>query len=89
MSTTGAGAGGSAAAGTEAERVGGRQSVAVQPVQEPGFMAPVNSSGSGGGDRGHPLDPTQPVVPSNAAYVTQPIYPDPQQYPPNVRVNKR
>jgi hypothetical protein len=72
---TGAGAGGSAAAGYEAGRVGSSREEPTLPPQPAGIetsrMSPVGSSGSGLGDRGHPIppevslaappDPTAPV----------------------------
>ena len=57
---TGAGAGGSSAGGYEAGRVGSTIEGPTVPPQLYGItesrMSPVNSSGSGLGDRGHPLD---------------------------------
>ncbi len=72
---TGAGAGGSAAAGYEVGRVGSSLEEPVLPPQRVGItysrMSPVGSSGSGLGDRGNPIppdvslaappDPTAPV----------------------------
>ena len=58
---TGAGAGGSAAAGYEAGRVGSTLEEPVLPPQPTGItysrMSPVGSSGSGLGDRGNPIPP--------------------------------
>ena len=58
---TGAGAGGSAAAGYEVGRVGSSLEKPVLPNQEVGItysrMSPVASSGSGLGDRGNPIPP--------------------------------
>ena len=58
---TGAGAGGSAAAGYEAGRVGSSREEPTLPPQPAGItdsrMSPVGSSGSGLGDRGHPIPP--------------------------------
>lgn len=82
---TGAGAGGSAAAGYEAGRTGGISTVPVAPIYPPGFMAPNGTSGSGLGDRGNPIPPDKPIVPANSAYVTQPLTAHPPQLPPNVR----
>lgn len=82
---TGAGAGGSGAAGYEAGRVSGAGAEPVTPVYAPGFMAPNNTSGSGLGDTGRPIPAVQPIVPANSASVTQPITPSPPQLPPNVR----
>ncbi len=82
---TGAGAGGSGAAGYEAGRVSGPGAEPVAPAYPPGFMAPIGASGSGLGDSGHPIPVTQPIVPANSASVTQPITATPPQLPPNVR----
>ncbi len=84
-SPTGAGAGGSGAAGYEAGRVAGQNAAPVTQVKPPGFMAPVGSDGGGLGDSGHPIPPTQPIVPANSNGVTQPISPQPTQLPVNVR----
>jgi hypothetical protein len=58
---TGAGAGGSAAAGYEAGRVGGTIEAPTLPPQPRGItysrMSPVGSSGSGLGDRGNSIPP--------------------------------
>jgi len=58
---TGAGAGGSAAAGYEAGRVGSSREEPTLPPQPAGItysrMSPVGSSGSGLGDRGNPIPP--------------------------------
>ena len=58
---TGAGAGGSAAAGYEAGRVGSSLEEPTLPPQPVGItysrMSPVGSSGSGLGDRGNPIPP--------------------------------
>ena len=58
---TGAGAGGSAAAGYENGRVGSTNEHPTLPVQPAGIeysrMSPVGSSGSGNGDRGNPVPP--------------------------------
>ncbi len=58
---TGAGAGGSAAAGYEAGRVGSSREEPTLPPQPAGItdsrMSPIGSSGSGLGDRGHPIPP--------------------------------
>ena len=58
---TGAGAGGSAAAGYEAGRVGSTREQPTLPPQPQGItqsrMSPVGSSGSGLGDRGNPIPP--------------------------------
>lgn len=58
---TGAGAGGSAAAGYEAGRVGSTREKPTLPPQRAGItdsrMSPVASSGSGLGDRGNPIPP--------------------------------
>lgn len=58
---TGAGAGGSAAAGYEAGRVGSSREEPTLPPQPVGItdsrMSPVGSSGSGLGDRGNPIPP--------------------------------
>ncbi len=58
---TGAGAGGSAAAGYEAGRVGSTIEAPTLPPQPRGIaysrMSPVGSSGSGLGDRGNPIPP--------------------------------
>ena len=58
---TGAGAGGSAAAGYEAGRVGSSREEPTLPPQPQGItqsrMSPVGSSGSGLGDRGNPIPP--------------------------------
>lgn len=58
---TGAGAGGSAAAGFEAGRVGSSREQPTLPSQPYGVtysrMSPVSSSGSGLGDRGNPIPP--------------------------------
>ena len=58
---TGAGAGGSAAGGYEYGRVGSTLEEPTLPQQPYGItysrMSPVGSSGSGLGDRGHPLPP--------------------------------
>ena len=58
---TGAGAGGSAAAGYEAGRVGSSREQPTLPPQPAGItesrMSPVGSSGSGLGDRGNPIPP--------------------------------
>ncbi len=58
---TGAGAGGSAAAGYEAGRVGSSREEPTLPPQPAGIdssrMSPVGSSGSGLGDRGSPIPP--------------------------------
>lgn len=83
-SPTGAGAGGSGAAGYEAGRVAGQSAVPVTDVRPPGFMAPVGSSGGGLGDAGHPIAPTQAIVPVNSNGVTQPISAQPTQLPVNV-----
>lgn len=84
-SPTGAGAGGSGAAGYEAGRVAGQNAAPVTDVKPPGFMAPVGSSGGGLGDSGRPIPPTQPIVPANSQDVTQPISAQPTQLPVNVR----
>ncbi len=84
-SPTGAGAGGSGAAGYEAGRVAGQNAAPVADVRPPGFMAPVGSSGGGLGDSGHPIPPTQPIIPANSSGVTQPISPQSTQLPVNVR----
>ncbi len=84
-SPTGAGAGGSGAAGYEAGRVAGQNAAPVTDVRPPGFMAPVGASGGGLGDAGHPIPPTQPIVPANSNGVTQPISSQPTQLPVNVR----
>lgn len=84
-SPTGAGAGGSGAAGYEAGRVAGQNAAPVTDVKPPGFMAPVGTSGSGLGDSGHPIPPTQPIVPANSDGVTQPISEQPTQLPVNVQ----
>lgn len=62
QSPTGAGAGGSAAAGYEAGRVGSSLEQPTMPPQPAGIihsrMSPVNSDGSGvGQDRGNPIPP--------------------------------
>ena len=58
---TGAGAGGSAAAGYEAGRVGSSLESPTLPPQPYGVtgsrLSPVGSSGSGDGDRGNPIPP--------------------------------
>ncbi len=58
---TGAGAGGSAAAGYENGRVGSMVNGPTLPKQLVGIdhsrMSPVGSSGSGNGDRGNPIPP--------------------------------
>jgi len=58
---TGAGAGGSAAAGYESGRVGSSREEPTLPPQPAGItqsrMSPVGSSGSGLGDRGNPIPP--------------------------------
>ena len=65
---TGAGAGGSAAAGYQFGRIGSTIESPTLPVQPGGIkdkngdivqsrMSPVGSSGSGGGDRGNPIPP--------------------------------
>lgn len=58
---TGAGAGGSAAAGYENGRVGSMVGGPTLPPQPAGItysrMSPVGSSGSGNGDRGNPIPP--------------------------------
>ena len=58
---TGAGAGGSAAAGYEGGRVGSTREQPTLPPQPQGItqsrMSPVGSSGSGLGDRGNPIPP--------------------------------
>ncbi len=58
---TGAGAGGSAAAGYEGGRVGSSREEPTLPPQPQGItqsrMSPVGSSGSGLGDRGNPIPP--------------------------------
>ncbi len=58
---TGAGAGGSAAAGYENGRVGSTVGGPTLPPQPVGItysrMSPVGSSGSGNGDRGNPIPP--------------------------------
>lgn len=58
---TGAGAGGSAAAGYENGRVGSTVEGPTLPPQPAGItysrMSPVGSSGSGNGDRGNPIPP--------------------------------
>ena len=58
---TGAGAGGSAAAGYENGRVGSTVGGPTLPPQPAGItysrMSPVGSSGSGNGDRGNPIPP--------------------------------
>lgn len=82
---TGAGAGGSGAAGYESGRVSGAGAEPVTPVYAPGFMAPNGSSGSGLSDRGQPIPAVQPIIPANSASVTQPITATPPQLPPNVR----
>ncbi len=84
-SPTGAGAGGSGAAGYEAGRVAGQNAVPVTDAKPQGFMAPVGSSGGGLGDSGHPIPPTQPIIPANSNGVTQPLSPQPTQLPVNVR----
>jgi len=81
---TGAGAGGSGAAGYEAGRVAGQNAAPVTGIKPQGFMAPVGASGGGLGDSGHPIPPTQPIIPANND-VTQPISPQPTQLPVNVR----
>ncbi len=61
QAATGAGAGGSAAAGYEAGRVGSSLETPTAPPQPYGItdsrMSPVGSSGSGLGDRGNPIPP--------------------------------
>jgi len=58
---TGAGAGGSAAGGFEAGRIGSSLDAPTLPPQPYGIaysrMSPVGSSGSGAGDRGNPIPP--------------------------------
>lgn len=85
---TGAGAGGSAAAGYEAGRVAGHSAGPTVPPPPYGItdsrMSPVSSSGSGLGDRGHPIPPDQPLSPPTDG-VSQPISPNPSPLPPNVR----
>lgn len=58
---TGAGAGGSAAAGYQFGRIGSTLESPTLPPQPAGItysrMSPVGSSGSGGGDRGNPIPP--------------------------------
>ncbi len=81
----GSGAGGSGAAGYEAGRVAGQNAAPVTEAKPQGFMAPVGSSGGGLGDSGHPIPPTQPIVPANSNGVTQPISQQPTQLPVNVR----
>ena len=58
---TGAGAGGSAAAGYQFGRIGSTIESPTLPPQPAGItysrMSPVGSSGSGGGDRGNPIPP--------------------------------
>lgn len=58
---TGAGAGGSAAAGYETGRVGSSREEPTLPPQPAGItdsrMSPIGSSGSGLGDRGNPIPP--------------------------------
>lgn len=75
---TGAGAGGSAAAGYEGGRVGSTREQPTLPPQPQGItqsrMSPVGSSGSGLGDRGNPIPPDvsltappDPVAPVRSA----------------------
>lgn len=63
---TGAGAGGSAAGGYEAGRVGSSLESPTLPPQPYGIsesrMSPVGSSGSGSGDRGNPIPPDVSLV---------------------------
>jgi hypothetical protein len=88
-SPTGAGAGGSGAGGYEAGRVAGPLPVPTTPAYSyrvmESRMSPIATDGSADADRGHPIDPNQPLVPSNATGVTQPISSDPGQMPVNVR----
>jgi hypothetical protein len=88
-SPTGAGAGGSGAGGYEAGRVAGPIPVPTTPAYSYSItvsrMSPIASDGSAGADRGHPLDPNQPLVSSNAIGVTQPLSLSPGQMPVNVR----
>lgn len=87
--STGAGAGGSGAAGYEAGRVSGASARPTTPPQAVGIsesrMSPVNSDGSGSGDRGHPIAPSAPLVKQNADSVTQPLSVRPNSLPVNVR----
>lgn len=94
---TGAGAGGSAAAGYEAGRVGSSRENPTLPPQPQGItysrMSPVGSSGSGLGDRGNPIPPDvslaappDPVAPVRLAPATN----TPPNVPPakNARLRK-
>ncbi len=77
---TGAGAGGSAAAGYENGRVGSMVDGPTLPPQPAGItysrMSPVGSSGSGNGDRGNPIPPdvslAAPPDPGTGTYRTAP-----------------
>lgn len=80
---TGAGAGGSAAAGYQFGRIGSTIESPTLPPQPAGItysrMSPVGSSGSGGGDRGNPIPPdvslTAPPIPRR-----NPVFPRRDNY---------
>ncbi len=85
---TGAGAGGSAAAGYEAGRVGSSREEPTLPPQPAGIetsrMSPVGSSGSGLGDRGHPIPPDVSLAAPPDPAPRQPRLAPTSNTPPNV-----
>jgi len=87
-SPTGGSAGGSGAAGYQAGHIGGPSPEPVTPPYPPGIaqsrMSPVATDGSANADRGNPIPPDQPIVPSNMIGVTQPLSANPRQVPVNV-----
>lgn len=79
---TGAGAGGSAAGGYEAGRVGSTLEKPTLPPQPYGVtysrMSPVASSGSGLGDRGNPISPDVSLAaPPDKIYSPTKVTPSP------------
>ncbi len=83
---TGAGAGGSAAAGYENGRVGSMVNGPTLPKQLVGIdhsrMSPVGSSGSGNGDRGNPIPPDVSLAaPPDPGIGTATITPPPVSNP--------
>lgn len=88
---TGAGAGGAGAAGYEIGRVSGSP---AQPTTPPypyslveSRMSPIAGDGSSVADRGYPIPPDQPLLPSNANGVTQQLSTAPGRMPVNVNTH--
>ena len=89
-SPTGGSAGGSGAAGYQAGRIGGPNPEPTTPAYPYGVaesrMSPVATDGSANANRGKPIPPDQPIVPSNMQGVTQPLSVNPGQVPVNVDI---